>query len=85
MYKRQVIIQRSLRDQDAPSMNREVVGKSFHQLAIAEDMLGEGMMLRIGERFIDDGVDIRFRKPKDLAEFADDGFALEGIVCCRCV
>lgn len=69
--------------EDAAGMNREIIGKAFDHLAVAEDVFGIGVMFVIGQRGIHDGVDIGFGEADDFAEFADDGAAFERVVGCE--
>lgn len=61
-------------------MDREIVGEVLDHLSVAEDVSRIWMMLVIGERGIDDGIDIGFGEADDLAEFTDDGTAFESVV-----
>jgi hypothetical protein len=70
-----------LRDQDSTCMNGEVVGKALHQLAITEDVSRIGVMSVRSKGMIDDRVDVGFGQSEHFTQFADDGFALESVVC----
>lgn len=47
-------------------MDREIVGEVLDHLSVAEDVSRIWMMLVIGERGIDDGIDIGFGRPTTL-------------------
>lgn len=66
--------------QHTAGVNGQIIGKTFDHLTIAEDVFGVRVMLIIGEGGINDGIDIGFGEANDLAEFADDGAAFEGVV-----
>ena len=61
-------------------MDREIVGEALDHLTVAEDVSRVGMMLVVGERGVDDGIDIGFGEADDFTEFADDGPAFESVV-----
>ena len=62
-------------------MYGKIVWKTFDHFAIAKDVSCIGMMFVIGERCIDDGINVCFGKADYFAELADDGAAFKSIVC----